>query len=48
MAFEGGEAETIVLDGPIFKKRIEVTDFEILWDVDNGIYNIIKASLVDK
>ena len=24
LAFEGGEAETLVIDGPIFKKRIEV------------------------
>lgn len=48
LAFEGGEAETFVLDGPIFKKRIEILDFEKVWDVDSGVFSIIDAVLVDK
>ena len=48
LAFEGGEAETLVIDGPIFKKRIEITDSEIEWHRDNGNYYVLDAKLVDK
>ena len=48
LAFEGGEAETLVIDGPIFKKRIEILDADIDWHVDNGTYNITDARLIDK
>jgi len=48
LAFEGGEAETLVIDGPIFKKRIQITKAEIDWHYDNGTYNIIDAELIDK
>lgn len=29
IAFEGGEAETLMIDGPIFKKKIQIKDYEI-------------------
>lgn len=48
LAFEGGEAETLVIDGPIFNKRIEIIDAEIDWQRDNGTYNVLDARLVDK
>lgn len=48
LAFEGGEAETLVIDGPIFKKRIEILKADIDWHVNNGTYNVIDAELVDK
>ncbi|KZX17571.1 diphthine--ammonia ligase [Methanobrevibacter filiformis] len=48
IAFEGGEAETLVIDGPIFKKRIKIVESEKQWDVDNGIYEIKKAILEEK
>ena len=48
LAFEGGEAETLVIDGPIFKKRIEILDADIDWHHDNGNYNVLDARLVDK
>ena len=48
LAFEGGEAETLVIDGPIFKKRIEIIEANIDWHRDNGTYNVIDAKLVDK
>lgn len=48
IAFEGGEAETLAIDGPIFKKKIKIEEAEVIWNVDNGIYNIKKASLIDK
>ena len=48
LAFEGGEAETLVIDGPIFKKRIEILGADIDWHNDNGTYNVIDARLVEK
>ena len=48
IAFEGGEAETLVIDGPIFKKKIKIEEAELIWNLDNGVYNIKKASLIDK
>lgn len=48
IAFEGGEAETLAIDGPIFKNKIKILDSEIIWNFDNGIYNIKKAILEDK
>ena len=48
MAFEGGEAETMVLNCPLFKKRIKILEAENVWDRDNGYYLIKKAVLVDK
>jgi len=48
ISFEGGEAETLAIDGPIFKQKIKIEEAEVVWDVDSGIYNIKKASLIDK
>lgn len=48
MAFEGGEAETLVLDGPIFKKRIKIVKSETVWDRDSGCFLIKKVVLEDK
>ncbi|AEF96906.1 diphthine--ammonia ligase [Methanotorris igneus] len=47
-AFEGGEAETFVFDAPFFKKKIEVVDYEIIWDGVSGVYIVKDAKLVDK
>ncbi|WP_432703929.1 TIGR00289 family protein [Methanothermobacter thermautotrophicus] len=46
--FEGGEAESLVLDGPIFKKRLEIFEYEKKWFFDNGFLDIKRAVLVDK
>lgn len=48
LAFEGGEAETLAIDGPIFKKRIKIIKAEKHWNFDNGIFNIKEAVLEDK
>ena len=48
MAFEGGEAESFVLDGPLFSKRIEVTRSHTTWDGRTGQYVIDDAVLKDK
>ena len=48
MAGEGGEYETLVLDCPLYKKRIFVTGAENLWKKDSGVYKIDGVKLVDK
>ena len=48
LAFEGGEAETLAIDGPIFKKRIKILKAENQWNFDNGIFNIKEAILEEK
>jgi len=45
---EGGEIETTVLDAPMFKQRIEVTDSAVEWKGDSGVYVIKQARLVPK
>jgi diphthine-ammonia ligase len=47
-AGEGGEFETLVIDGPIFKKSLEITKHEIFYKNFNGVYTIEEAELVDK
>ncbi len=47
-AFEGGEAETFVFDAPFFNKKIDVIDYEIIWDGISGYYIIKDAKLVNK
>ncbi|MEM2464858.1 MAG: diphthine--ammonia ligase [Candidatus Bathyarchaeia archaeon] len=47
-AGEGGEIETTVLDGPIFKKKIEVTDYEIHYKDYSGIFLIKGLKLSPK
>ena len=48
MAFEGGEAETLVLDCPIFKRRIKIIEASNVWDRDSGYLLINKAELENK
>ncbi len=46
-AFEGGDAETLVLDAPFFKKSLLI-DFDKKWDGYSGEILIKKTKLVDK
>lgn len=48
LAFEGGEAETLTLDGPIFKKKIVIQESEKIWQVDSGQLTVKRAILEDK
>jgi predicted ATP pyrophosphatase (TIGR00289 family) len=48
IAFEGGEAETLVLDGPVFNKKIKITESEVIWERDSGYFLIKDAVLIDK
>lgn len=46
IAFEGGEAESLVVDGPIFKQKIKIIKAEKKMENENtGVYSIIKAEL---
>jgi len=49
VAFEGGEAESLVLDCPLFKKRIIIDDFETKMENEyTGRINITKVHLINK
>jgi len=47
-AGEGGELETFVLDGPIFKKSIEIMRADVSYEGYRGRFIIQEARLVDK
>ncbi len=48
LAFEGGEAETLVLACPLFSKRLRVRNAKTHWDGQRGIFEILEAELVSK
>lgn len=48
IAFEGGEAETLAIDGPIFKKRLKIIKYKKEWHLDSGVYIIEDAVLEEK
>jgi diphthine-ammonia ligase len=45
---EGGEIETTVLDAPLFKKKIEVLDYEVDAKGNSGVFRIKHARLATK
>ena len=45
---EGGEYESLVLDAPNFKKRIEILESESSYENSCGVLTIKRAKLVDK
>jgi len=45
---EGGEYESLVLDAPIFKKRIEIIKAETNYANNSGVFVVKEARLVDK
>ena len=48
MLFEGGEAESFVLDAPLFKKKIEIIKSKKEWMGNRGMLMIEEARLVGK
>jgi diphthine-ammonia ligase len=46
--FEGGEAETIITDCPIFKKKLVINEGSVRWYGDRGIFEIRDVSLTSK
>ncbi len=45
---DGGEYETLVLDAPFFKKKIQLLQTEKVWEDHSGYLLVKKAVLVDK
>jgi len=45
---EGGEYETLVLDAPFFKKRIELVEAKRIWERQSGYLLVKRAITVDK
>lgn len=45
---EGGEFETLVVDGPIFKKNIYISDSGVVWKGDSGSFVVKRAKLLPK
>jgi len=48
LGFEGGEAETLVLDMPLYEKMISVKKSSSTWDGSSGSYIIGEAVLERK
>jgi len=45
---EGGEYETLVLDAPFFKRRIQLVETERIWQGQSGCFLVKRAMLVNK
>jgi diphthine-ammonia ligase len=45
---EGGEYESLVLDAPFYKKRIEIVEAETNYENNSGVLFVKEAKLVDK
>jgi len=45
---EGGEYESLVLDCPLFSRKLEITSSEKIWKDNSGILEIKDAKLVNK
>lgn len=43
--FEGGEAETLVIDCPLFSYPIKIEKFKKIWDGYRGRFEIVEANL---
>ncbi len=48
LTFEGGEAETLVIDCPLFAKSLQVKKADVHWDGQRGIFEILEVALVGK
>jgi ABC transporter with metal-binding/Fe-S-binding domain ATP-binding protein len=48
LTFEGGEAETLVTDCPLFRKKLRINSATAHWDGQRGIFEIRDVSLVNK
>lgn len=45
---EGGEFETLVLDAPLFRRRVEIVRAESQWTGTAGVWRVLEARLVPK
>lgn len=46
LTFEGGEAETLVIDCPLFNKKLRVKGANTLWEGQRGIFEILEVELL--
>jgi diphthamide synthase (EF-2-diphthine--ammonia ligase) len=45
LSFEGGEAETFVIDCPLFLQPIKIEKSKKIWDGYRGRFEILEAKL---
>jgi diphthine-ammonia ligase len=48
LTFEGGEAETLVIDCPLYWKKLQINAATTCWDGQRGIFEIRDVALVEK
>ena len=48
ITFEGGEAETLVTDCPLYFKRLHIKRANTHWDGQRGIFEILEVALVNR
>ena len=48
LTFEGGEAETLVIDCPLYWKKLKINAATTYWDGQRGIFEIRDVALVEK
>ena len=48
LTFEGGEAETLVIDCPLYRKKLQINAATAYWDGQRGIFEIRDVALVEK
>ena len=48
LAFEGGDAETLVVDCPLFTKKLDIKKAVVHWDGQRGIFEILEVTLIPK
>ncbi len=48
LTFEGGEAETLVIDCPLYRKKLQINAATAHWDGQRGIFEIRDVALVEK
>jgi ABC transporter with metal-binding/Fe-S-binding domain ATP-binding protein len=45
---EGGEFETLVLDCPLFSKKLRITEGKVVWERNSGYYIVTKIRVLNK
>lgn len=48
LTFEGGEAETLVIDCPLYQKKLQINTAAAYWDGQRGIFEIQDVVLIEK
>lgn len=48
ITFEGGEAETMIIDCPLYSKKIKIVESIVNWDGVRGTFEILNTILIRK